>query len=176
MHPLSLGVSGDVIPILSTITNQPIERVVSLLNHASIINLHWRLAILRRRPGELAGRRRLTTKPRVSDSPMDVVNLLVGGVNLGITTKSHRSNELCDWVEQGRQHTLDKLQVAKLLWTRQVRNQTERPEQRKQSLSTPCRVDALLLCRRLREEKRGLLWADDIPKPLASQPSDNLVS
>src|ERR1035438_5326254 len=118
-----------------------------------MISLHWWLAIWNWHPCELARRRRLTTKLRISDPPMNLVNLFVAGVNLGISTKSRGRNELRDRLKQRRQYTLDKLQITKLLRTRQLGNQSERPEKRKQCLCTPSRVDALLRCRGLREKE-----------------------
>src|ERR1041385_7669034 len=101
---------------------------MTLLNHTSIIRLHGWLAIRNRHPWEFARRSRLITKLRVSNPPMNLVNLLVGIVNLGITAKSRSRNELTTRTEQRRQHTPDKLNVAKLLRTRQLGNQSDRPE------------------------------------------------
>src|SRR5687767_13101344 len=63
-----LGVSRYVISILATITDQPIEVVVALLNNTCMQPVWHRSAI----------------KASVTHCPMCLVNILVGAVNLGM--------------------------------------------------------------------------------------------
>ena len=90
------GVRRDLIPILSTITNQPIEAMVTFLNHASIVVLCRRTAFRSRHPRELAGLSWLIPKLEVSDPPMNLINLLVRFENFGISAQGRIRDKLCD--------------------------------------------------------------------------------
>src|SRR6516225_4623178 len=98
MNWLASGVSCNVVPFLSAITDQPVERVVALLNNSRIIRLSGRANILVGHPWKFARPRRFLTKLEVSDAPMNPVDFLVGGMNLGVGSKPGRRNEITNWI------------------------------------------------------------------------------
>src|SRR5262249_44301764 len=91
-----LGVSRNIIPILSAITYQPVEAVVTLSNHARVIRFGRWVNILLSPPRQLARGRRLVTKLEISDAPMNLVYLLVGRANLLVAAKSCPRNKLAN--------------------------------------------------------------------------------